>query len=56
VFHPQGRLEEVLSKTLRFIHPYLFYITLNFHAEKAREGGKFNFEIEEPDWPVGSHR
>lgn len=44
MFHPQGRLEEVLSKTLRFIHPYLFYITLNFHAEKAREGG---FRIED---------
>jgi hypothetical protein len=42
VFHPQGRVEEFLSKVVRFIHPYLFYVTLRFHAEKAREGGKFN--------------
>ena len=41
VFHPQGRVEEFLSKAIRFIHPYLFYVTLRFHAEKAREGGKF---------------
>ena len=40
VLHPRGRVEELISKTLRFIHPYLFYITLRFHAEKAREGGK----------------
>jgi hypothetical protein len=40
VLHPRGRVEELISKTLRFIHPYLFYITLRFHSEKAREGGK----------------
>lgn len=40
VFHPQGRLETMVSNTLRFIHPYLFFFTLRFHAEKAREGGK----------------
>lgn len=44
VFHPQGRVEEFLSKVVRFIHPYLFYVTLRFHAEKAREGG---FRVED---------
>lgn len=41
VFHPKGRVEEFVSKALRFVHPYLFYVTLRFHAEKAREGGKY---------------
>jgi hypothetical protein len=40
VYHPRGRVEEFFSKALRFIHPYLFYVTFRFHAEKAREGGK----------------
>lgn len=46
VFHPRGRVEEFISKALRFIHPYLFYVTLRFHAEKAREGGKSNVAFE----------
>ena len=40
VFHPRGRMEEFMSQALRFIHPYLFYVTFRFHAEKARDGGK----------------
>lgn len=44
MFHPKNRTEEFVSRTLRFIHPYLFYVTLRFHAEKAREGG---FRIED---------
>lgn len=49
VFHPQGRVEEVLSSALRFIHPYLFYVTLRFHAEKAREGGKSHLNLKLSD-------
>lgn len=40
VFHPRGRIEEFMSQAIRFINPYLFYITFRFHAEKARDGGK----------------
>ena len=40
MFHPKNRVEQLVSDALRFIHPYLFYVTLRFHAEKAREGGK----------------
>ena len=43
VFHPRNRVEQIASDVLRFIHPYLFYVTLRFHAEKAREGGKYQF-------------
>lgn len=40
VFNPRNRAEEVVSKTLRFIHPYLAFVTYRFHVEKARESGK----------------
>ena len=40
VFNPRTRFETYVSEALRFIHPYLFYITYRFHVEKAREAGK----------------
>ena len=40
VFNPRSRLEQYVSEAIRFVHPYLFYITYRFHVEKAREAGK----------------
>lgn len=40
VFNPRSRVEQVVSEAIRFVHPYLFYITYRFHVEKAREAGK----------------
>ena len=42
VFSPRSRFEQYVSDALRFIHPYLFFITYRFHVEKAREAGKFS--------------
>lgn len=39
VFNPRTKVESYISEALRFIHPYLFYITYRFHVEKAREAG-----------------
>ncbi len=41
VFNPRTKVESYMSELLRFIHPYLFYVTYRFHVEKAREAGKF---------------
>ena len=40
VFNPRTRVEQYVSEALRFIHPYLFFVTYRFHVEKAREAGK----------------
>ena len=40
-FNPRTRLEQYISEAMRFIHPYLFFVTYRFHVEKAREAGKF---------------
>lgn len=40
VFNPRNRFEQYISQALRFVHPYLFYVTYRFHVEKARESGK----------------
>ena len=39
-FNPRTRLEQYISEAMRFIHPYLFFVTYRFHVEKAREAGK----------------
>lgn len=41
VMNPRNRFEQYMSEALRFIHPYLFFVTYRFHVEKAREAGKF---------------
>ncbi len=40
VFNPRNNVEQYVSKALRFIHPYLAFVTYRFHVEKAREIGK----------------
>uniref|UniRef100_A0A7S3ID22 Uncharacterized protein n=1 Tax=Strombidium inclinatum TaxID=197538 RepID=A0A7S3ID22_9SPIT len=39
VFNPRNKWEMTLSKTMRFIHPYLAFFTYRFHVEKARDAG-----------------
>ena len=43
VYNPKNKFEGYVSQALKFIHPYLFYITYRFHVEKAREGGKQSY-------------
>jgi hypothetical protein len=39
-FSPRTKVEEYVAGAMKFVHPYLFFITYRFHVEKAREGGK----------------
>jgi len=39
VFAPRNGFEQYVSSALRFIHPYLAFVTYRFHVEKAREIG-----------------
>ena len=43
VFNPRNKWEQLISKSLRTIHPYLSFVTYRFHVEKAREAGKVQF-------------
>lgn len=40
VFNPRTTTEKYISQALRFIHPYLAFVTYRFHVEKSREIGK----------------
>lgn len=40
VFNPRNNVERYTSQALRFIHPYLAFVTYRFHVEKSREIGK----------------
>jgi hypothetical protein len=40
MFNPRSQMEQNISNAMRFIHPYLAFITYKFHVEKAREAGK----------------
>jgi hypothetical protein len=40
VFAPRNSFEQYVSGAIRFIHPYLAFVTYRFHVEKAREAGK----------------
>lgn len=43
VFNPRTRAQQYMSQFMRFVHPYLCFVTYRFHVEKAREAGKFFF-------------
>ena len=43
VFNPRNNVEKYVSSALRFIHPYLAFVTYRFHVEKSREIGKYHF-------------
>jgi hypothetical protein len=40
VFNPRNAFEQRASDFIRFMHPYLSFVTYRFHVEKAREIGK----------------
>jgi hypothetical protein len=42
VFNPRNNVEKYVSQTLRFLHPYLAFITYRFHVEKSKEIGKLS--------------
>jgi len=39
LFNPRNQLELQISNVMRFVHPYLAFITYRFHVEKSREIG-----------------
>ena len=41
LFNPKNSLEAAVADVVRFVHPYIAWITYRFHVEKAREIGKF---------------
>ena len=45
VFNPRNNFEKYVSQTLRFIHPYLAFVTYRFHVEKSREIGMLRFFV-----------
>lgn len=40
VFSPRNQVEQAVSNAIRFLNPYLAFVTYRFHVEKAREIGK----------------
>ena len=40
LFNPRNGVEMKVSQFMRFMHPYLAFVTYRFHLEKAREAGK----------------
>jgi len=40
---PKNKGEQKLSEIMRFVHPYLAFVTYRFHVEKSREIGKSFF-------------
>lgn len=39
MFNPRNKVESYISQTLKFVHPYLAFVTYRYHVEKAREAG-----------------
>lgn len=39
MFNPRSQVEVYASQAMRFLHPYIGFITYRFHVEKAREIG-----------------
>jgi len=39
VFNPRNQVEQKASEFIRFMHPYLAFVSYRFHVEKAREAG-----------------
>jgi hypothetical protein len=39
LFNPRSPIEQRVSQFMRFVHPYIAFITYRFHVEKAREIG-----------------
>jgi hypothetical protein len=39
LFNPRSPVEKFVADVMRFIHPYLAFVTYRFHVEKARDAG-----------------
>jgi len=39
IFNPRTKVEKTVSDIMRFLHPYIAFITYRFHVEKSRENG-----------------
>jgi hypothetical protein len=40
LFSPRNATEMRISQFMRFVHPYIAWVTYRFHVEKSREIGK----------------
>jgi hypothetical protein len=40
LFNPRNQVEVYASNIMRFVHPYIAFVTYRFHKEKCREIGK----------------
>ena len=40
LFNPRNQFEVQVSNIMRFVHPYVAFVTFRFHVEKCREIGK----------------
>jgi hypothetical protein len=45
LFNPRSPIEKIVADVMRFVHPYLAFVTYRFHVEKARDAGKSNIII-----------
>lgn len=39
IFNPQNKVQAAVGDVVRFLHPYIAFVTYRFHVEKAREIG-----------------
>jgi hypothetical protein len=39
LFNPRNQLESVVSQGMKWLNPYIAFVTYRFHVEKAREIG-----------------
>jgi len=39
LFNPRSPVEKIVADVMRFVHPYLAFVSYRFHVEKARDAG-----------------
>jgi hypothetical protein len=45
LFSPRNSVEKAVGEVMRFVHPYLAFVTYRFHLEKARDAGMYIYLI-----------
>jgi hypothetical protein len=43
LFSPRNSVEKAVGEVMRFVHPYLAFVTYRFHVEKSRDAGKYSY-------------
>ncbi len=43
MFSPRNKFETKVSELMRFMNPYIAFVTYRFHVEKCREIGMYKF-------------